>query len=597
MIDRFDARLIAINQRQHMEIILRVVVDGLFDGLVAQREIQQIMLAHDELTPAVALAHGIAVVDQIFGDVIRSALGMNDAAAHFEVNRARLAGVAVQALIVVQLVGVGADGQRTDFQNNLIAAGRVDGAGGNHHLRARERLDGIDVLLVVDQFAGVLRAVGQLEELLAAVLFLKAQIGAGALTGGDDIVALVLTTQLAMVGHDVIRIRMALYGHIAAGMIGIVVIEADREIAAELIVGALAQQLFALRLHERKEGRFELHAVHVGHEGHLERNHIEYPGGTGHFIGQIAQLVNIAAAPHALQIHRPAAEGALVERVKHDLQRGEGHHLHIVGIVGVDVQIDLVLADQLPAAVHGAFKVDVIAAPQRRGIGERIRLAQIGGLAVFEVQHGMLGHEIHPHAQIERVAHLFRQRAAAVHNHQPARRFGRGNHLFDDFHAFRVLKAAVAALIAHAVEQHGVERAILGQVGRKHPLKHVVGLEQVFRGNDENVPFLLLLDQAHQHIELSARIAVDANGLRARVDRGDDFLRHGQRAQRDVVFDALGHGNVVDGLGIVIGVGMEHEAHDIRPFCREGRAPSFFRARSLMECVYCAKSPMVSSSG
>ena len=143
-----------------MEIILRVVVDGLFDGLVAQREIQQIMLAHDELTPAVALAHGIAVVDQIFGDVIRSALGMNDAAAHFEVNRARLAGVAVQALIVVQLVGIGADGQRADLQHDLIAAGCVNGAGGDHHLRARERLDGIDVLLVVDQFAGVLRAVG-----------------------------------------------------------------------------------------------------------------------------------------------------------------------------------------------------------------------------------------------------------------------------------------------------------------------------------------------------------------------------------------------------------------------------------------------------
>ena len=52
------------------------------------------------------------------------------------VNRTLFA-VEIEAEVIIHLIGVGADGERADFQNHLVAAAGVDGAGGEHHLKTR----------------------------------------------------------------------------------------------------------------------------------------------------------------------------------------------------------------------------------------------------------------------------------------------------------------------------------------------------------------------------------------------------------------------------------------------------------------------------
>ena len=170
------------------------------------------------------------------------------------------AGVAVQipAQVVVHFVGIGTYGQAADFQYDLIAAGGMDGACGEQKLHTRPGGDRIDVPVVVKGDLVLLGAPDTGKEFLFVKAVCEAAVGPGLLSGHEDVIALVLPAQLIIVGLHIGPARVDLYGHVAAGVVGIVVIEADREVAVELFGHLFAHQPGPCNLYEEIEGEFHL---------------------------------------------------------------------------------------------------------------------------------------------------------------------------------------------------------------------------------------------------------------------------------------------------------------------------------------------------
>lgn len=90
---------------------------------------------------------------------------------------------------------------------------------------------------------------------------------------------------------------MALYGHIAVGMVSIVVIEPHREIVSEGIDAPLSHQLWPLALNQRIEGKFQLSSIQLENHADLHRNHVKHPGAVLHLSGKSPQALDIIA-PH-----------------------------------------------------------------------------------------------------------------------------------------------------------------------------------------------------------------------------------------------------------------------------------------------------------
>ena len=553
-----------------MELAVRVVLHAIPEAEVAQREVEQVVLADDALLPRVALrvsarAHHAAVVDEVLLDPLVRALAVDDLTAHLEVNRAGQARLRVDALVVVELVGVGADRQAADLQNHLIAAGGVHRACRDHHLRARHGGHRVDVLLVVDLLVRLLRAARLVKERLAARLVPEAQIRLGALRGHADVVALVLPAQLAVVAHHVVRVRMALHGHVAVGMVGVVVVEAHREVAAELLIRLLAQQRRAHRLHEGEERRLELVAVHLRDDGDLHRNHVKHPRAVAHLPRQVAQLVDVEAAPDALQIHRTAAQRPRAERREDRRQLAEGNHLHVLRLVRGDVQVERAAADELPAHVDGVFKVHIVVAAHHQVVGQVLARAEVAHKAILEVQRRRARGDVHPDAHVIAGGKLRAERAAADDQHAVLRRQTRAQRV--DLRG--VVQTRIAVAVAAAVEQHRVDIPVLGQVGAQHLGERLRVLDQRLRVHN---------GVAHARADLMQHID-QRGGVRAgvRVD-ADIFALGEQRGNAPGYGDDAAHrgnagnNNLVDRIVIDVRVGMEHEAHGELLLCSFGFA-------------------------
>ena len=347
---------------------------------------------------------------------------------------------------------------------------------------------------------------------------------------------------------------MALHGHVAVGMVGIVVVEANGEVAAELLHGLAAQQLLAHGLDEGEEGRFELVLPQLGHDGDLHGDHVEDPGAVAHLFGQVAELREIEAAPDALQVHRTAAEGPLAQLPEQGEQVGEGDQLHIGRFVGGDVVIQPSGADQAPAHVHADLEIHVVIPAHQQAVGQVRLAAQVAGVAVLEIQGRGAGGDVHPHADVVGVLQLGSQGAAAVHQH----RFLRLQGLPQGLDLSRVLQARVAAFVAPPVQQHGVLLPVLRQVGLQH-FGDLVGILQ--QGIGVHIMHLraaqLLAHHVHQGRHVRAGIGVHGDVL-AFLQQGGDLLGHGDGALH------RGHapaGDHVDGVMVDVGIGMEHEAH------------------------------------
>ena len=325
----------------------------------------------------------------------------------------------------------------------------------------------------------------------------------------------------------------------------------------------MAEQLLTHRLHEREERRLELILRRLGDDGDLERDHVEHPGAVAHLLGEVAQPVDVVAAPHALQIHRAAAERARAQLVKEGQQLVVGDHLHRLRDVGADVVVEPALADEAPALLHGRFKVHIVVAAHGQVVGQVLGGAEVAGVAVLVGEHGVARGDIHPDAHVEAVAQRAGERALAVDQ----RRAARIKLCLQRLHLFRALQARIAVLVAAAVEQHGIDLAVHRQIRLQHVGDLLRGLQQVERVHERDggaavLARALLAQHVDQRLHVRAGVDVDAHALARAQQPGDgagDVMQsaHGRHAHA---------GDGVDRLGIAVGIGMEHEAHRMASF-------------------------------
>ena len=350
---------------------------------------------------------------------------------------------------------------------------------------------------------------------------------------------------------------MALDGHVAVGVIGIVIVEADGEIAAERVVGPLAQQLFAHGLHEGVEGHFKLVAVEGRRQRDLHGDHIEHPRAVLHFLGQLAQLVDVEAAPHAFQIHRAAAHGRTVQLVEQIQQRAVGQPLHLLGIVGEDIAVQRLFPNQLPAQIQRGLEVHIVVPAHQLAEGTGMGRTVVDGQAGLVVDGGLPGGQVHPNLQVVAVPQGLAQRAHAVDHHGA---LGLVQLFLQRLHLFGVLQAFVALHEAAAVQQHGVAVTVGGQIGSQLFIQLFFVHGQSGRVDQLNV-FHKFFQLTGQRADLRARVAVDTHAGLAGLDLPGDLLRHGLGAFDQPVLHGLGGVNGIDRIGIHVGIGMEHKTH------------------------------------
>ena len=77
----------------------------------------------------------------------------------------------------------------------------------------------------------------------------------------------------------------------------VVVVEADGEVTAELLDARTAHDGLALLLHEREIGEVDLFVPGLDDDRHLHRDQVEDPRAVAHRVGQVAELLDVGAAP------------------------------------------------------------------------------------------------------------------------------------------------------------------------------------------------------------------------------------------------------------------------------------------------------------
>ena len=390
-----------------------------------------------------------------------------------------------------------------------------------------------------------------------------------------------MTAQLTEVLLVVFGSRMHLNRHVAVAVERIVVVEADGEVTAELLDGRAAHDGLALLLHEREIGEVDLLVPGLDDDRHLHRDQVEDPRAVAHRVGQVAEFLDVGAAPHALQIDRLAAERIAGQRPEDVGQRRHRDHVDMVGTVRSHVIVEQFAAQQLAAVAHTHLEIGVVAAADHP-VGRAGHLvAQIGELAAADAEDGLLGRHVEVAFDVIEPAHLLDQTSAAV-DEQHAPCGGRGPQrleaLFEGREFRRVEHIRVITLDEASEQQRRVLRGVPLQIGIDHVGDLLLGFEHL--GKRHGIQFdplaqQLLRKQVDHPGPVGRRIAVESDddvpagcGLQA----GDDIP--GQRSSslggsgNDRLDGFLGECRTIDGAGVVIRKRVIHETHKDKRFYR-----------------------------
>ncbi len=327
---------------------------------------------------------------------------------------------------------------------------------------------------MVQRFAVLVSPPGFLDELLRVGVVPEANISLGALAGDNNIITFVLAAQLVVVLRDIIRGRMDLDRHVARAVEGVVVVEADREIAAEGFDNLRAEQLWPDRLNKAVEGELELASVGVGHDRDLHWDQVENPGAVFHLLRQVAQMLDVEAAPDTLEVDRTAAQRVGDHDGEQLLQDRKGDQLHALRIVPGQVIVDLAVTDQLAAQGGSYFEIDIIGPAQHRADLVEALPAQVVAGAAAVVEHGPLLGDIDKKPQVEQWAQLVAQGALAI---DQGKACAGGRELFELIgqrrHFAAVQQAVKSLVVERAEEQDRIHIPIFRQVRLQLLVEHV----------------------------------------------------------------------------------------------------------------------------
>ena len=446
-------------------------------------------------------------------------------------------------------------------QDDLVAAVGVDGSGGQQDLHARPGLLVAHVFQVVHRLA---LGVGRLdvpEELRDVGVVPEADEGLGIVAGGDHVVAFVLPSQLVVMLLVPGASGVALDGHVARGMVGVVIIESDGEVAAELLDDLRAQHRVPFFHEEGGEGEFHHGAAHFHEDGHFHRDQVEHPGAVAHLLGEVAELHDISAAPDPFQVHRLATE-RIGSQAFHHLRKGRiGKEFHVLRLVGLDVEVHAAAREQLPAQVHGDLEVAVIAAADDERRRERGFHAQVDILSPADAEDGFLGRDIQVSLDVVQAAE-FRDEAAGARDDGDG--VGTGHGLPQRLHLVRIQQPLVAALVQAAEQQGGILAAVPAQVlvhGLPQVLLAPVALPEVDEAGFQAPHVELLLQEVRCAGEIGGDIAVqgDDGGFLQGGGRRCDAREHLHAALHQGFHRTLFEPGPVHRLRVVVREGVIHE--------------------------------------
>ena len=177
------------------------------------------------------------------------------------------------------------------------------------------------------------------EELRDVSVVTEADEGLRIVPRHADVVALILTPELSVVLAVVGRAGVALDGHVAGGVVAVIVVEAYREVAVELLHSVPAHEALALPADKGAEVDVKFFAAGLHHDADLHRDKVEHPGGVAHLLRKVAVIFHVGASPDAFNVAWLRAE-----RVFHELRADVREcfvwqHLNVLRIVTEEPEV------------------------------------------------------------------------------------------------------------------------------------------------------------------------------------------------------------------------------------------------------------------
>ena len=86
---------------------------------------------------------------------------------------------------------------------------------------------------------------------------------------------------------------MALDGHVAGGVVTVIVVETNREIAVELLHAVLAHEVHAFLADECAEVDVQSLASDLHQHADLHRYEVEHPGRVPHVVRQVTEFLHV----------------------------------------------------------------------------------------------------------------------------------------------------------------------------------------------------------------------------------------------------------------------------------------------------------------
>ena len=265
-----------------------------------------------------------------------------------------------------------------------------------------------------------IRSLYLLEESRNVGIVTEADEGLGLVAGNHHVVTLILAAELVVVLHVELAAGMALYAHIAGGMIGVIPVEADGEIALVLVDAGLPHQADALLVDKGAVVDVEKFCTGLDLDTDFHGNEVEHPCGITHLFRKTPEFLHIGSAPYAFQVAGLGAERILDELGADFSKGGERHHLQFCRVIVQHVPVQFSRCKQLLAQLHGVFKVTIVAAADGAVYDACVLLAKIGIFSGADTQHAVFGRDVKEDLDVVQVTKALEQGAVAIYGHNLA---------------------------------------------------------------------------------------------------------------------------------------------------------------------------------
>ncbi|WP_301053490.1 hypothetical protein [uncultured Duncaniella sp.] len=371
---------------------------------------------------------------------------------------------------------------------------------------------------------------------------------------------------------------MALHRHVARAVVGVVVVEANREIPLELLGAFVAHHLLAVHGEEGLERELHEVAGDLGHDADLHGDQVEDPRAVAHLGGKVAELLDERAAPHPLEIHGLGAEGIRSHGGEDRLQRRHRYELEVARLVGGHVIVHGAVAEELPTQVHSHLEIGVVAAADYLVGRTRVLLSQVHVLSPADAQYRLLGRDIEIEAQVEQPVVLRDEASVSADNSHPAL-FGTSevlHPLAESLYLLRIQQSLVAILEYLAVEERGILLPVPFEAAVDHGVDlllapEVVEIVDLF-GDDTLCSQLLGKEvdhlgpfgggvAVHRHYDVPA-----AGGVLSLLYDGGKMFCTVEGSEYHSLRSFCGDGGTVHRTRIIVRERIVHETHEYRLF-------------------------------